>query len=302
MKSIIKISAGVFFLSLSTISCKKNETEAAITTDLSTSTSEMTQTDSPSVAASQIVKDKQFIKTAEVDMEVKNVYDASLAIEKSLVKLGGFVTKSQMRAQSISEEVFNTSDTEATMLRKFRNENQMQVRIPTEFLGDFLNDINQSKLFLNTRIINAEDVTANIAYSKLESERYQKKQQNINQLKTNKDKVELTDNNMKDNNDQQIAKINIADQLKYSSVSIYLKEPNISIAQIPISNVKNFDNQYKNNFGFELKNALVEGFYRIQKIIVFLVSIWPFLSIIAAIFYLNKRKNWFTKLSKTEKY
>jgi hypothetical protein len=35
------------------------------------------------------VKDKQFIKTADVNMEVKDVYNATISIEKSVQELGG---------------------------------------------------------------------------------------------------------------------------------------------------------------------------------------------------------------------
>ena len=299
MKSIIKISIAAAFISFSVISCKKHETSEASTMEMSKA--EMATTYSASVAASQQVEGKKFIKTANIDMEVKNVYDASVAIEKSLIKLGGFVTKSRMQAQTVSEQTFNTSDTEATLVRKYQNENTMQVRVPTEFLGDFLNDINQNKLFLNSRIINADDVTANIALSKLEAERQQKKEQNINQLEANKDKVELADDNYREANDQKVANLNIADQLKYSTVDIYLKEPNISVAQIPIANTQNYDNQFKSNFGFELKNALVEGYYMIQQIVIFLVSIWPILLIIAGLIYLNKKKFFLNRFSKEQK-
>jgi hypothetical protein len=48
--------------------------------------------DSVSSVATMKVKDKQFIKTADVNMEVKDVYDATISIEKSVQELGGFVT------------------------------------------------------------------------------------------------------------------------------------------------------------------------------------------------------------------
>jgi hypothetical protein len=44
------------------------------------------------------VKDKQFIKTADVNMEVKDVYNATISIEKSVQELGGFVTNSNLQS------------------------------------------------------------------------------------------------------------------------------------------------------------------------------------------------------------
>lgn len=49
--------------------------------------------------------------------------------------------------------------------------------------------------------------------------------------------------------------------------------------------------KYKFNFLYDVKNAFVEGFYLIQKIIVGLISVWPLLIIVGIIvFFLRKRR------------
>ena len=223
-------------------------------------------------------------------MEVKDVYDATISIEKQLISLGGFVTKSRMEAQTLSENIYNTSDESSMLIRKFQNHNKMQVRVPTEKLGDFLNFINDKKVFLNSRIISAEDVTANIKFTKLEAERQSKTSTNISQLKAGKDKVNLVDKNMSQANSQKYSDEILADQLKYSTVDIYIKEPSTSVAKIPIINTKNIDNEYKYNFFFDVKNAFVEGFYLIQQIFVFLISIWPIVLLGGLVFYFWRRR------------
>lgn len=244
-----------------------------------------------SVAASQTIKDKQFVKTAEIDMEVKDVYDATISIEKQLVSLGGFVTQSRLEAQTMSEDTYNISDESSMLVRKYQNQNKMQVRVPTEKLGEFLTFINDKKVFLNSRIISAEDVSAGIRLAKMESERQAKTQSNISQLKTGKDKVNLDDNNMSEANMQKYSDEILADNLKFSTVDIFIKEPKTSVAKIPIINTKNIDNEYKYNFFYDVKNAFVEGFYLIQQLFVFLISIWPIVLIGGSVFYfLRKRK------------
>ncbi|HCN12725.1 MAG TPA: DUF4349 domain-containing protein, partial [Chryseobacterium sp.] len=148
---------------ISIFSCNKQETvgnstiEKNVSEDYTASVS-----DSISSVATMKVKDKEFIKTADVNMEVKDVYDATISIEKSLNDLGGFVTSSRLNSQTVSEETFNTSNENAILVRKFQTENTMQVRVPSEKLGEFLNLINNKKVFLNSRVILAEDVTSNI--------------------------------------------------------------------------------------------------------------------------------------------
>lgn len=278
-------------LLLTTIfACNKTEnagTYDQVSTDY-TATAEIS--DSISSVATLQVKDKQFIKTADINMEVKDVYDATISIEKHLKDMGGFVTSSRLNSNIVSEETFNTSDENATLVRKFQTENKMRVRVPTEKLGDLLTFINDKKLFLNARNITAEDITANIKLSELEAKRNAKTGANIAQLKTDKTKVTMEDENQSEGNYQKVASFEMTDNLKFSTVDIYLKEPKFRIAEIAITNTKNIDNKYKFNFFYDVKNAFVEGFYLIQKIIIGLATIWPIVLISLFVFYFLRRR------------
>ncbi|MDC8105794.1 DUF4349 domain-containing protein [Chryseobacterium sp. PTM-20240506] len=286
----IKLSMAAVLL-LGIYSCKKGEAVAAdYETANATDSASFMVSDSVSSAATMKIKDKQFIKTADVNMEVKDVYDATVSIEKSVQDLGGFVTHSNLRSNIISEDTYNTSNEDAILVKKYQTENAMQVRVPTPKLGEFLTLINNKKLFLNFRSINAEDVTSSIKYAELEGRRIKKTGENITQLKNNKDKVKLDDDNMSEGNLQQLANLEVTDNLKYSTIDIYIKEPKYRIAEIAITNTKNIDNKYKFNFIYDAKNAFVEGFYLIQKIAVGLITIWPVLLIAAVIIYCIRRR------------
>ncbi|WP_284463361.1 DUF4349 domain-containing protein [Chryseobacterium sp.] len=287
----IKLSLSAVLL-LGIYSCKKGE---ASTNELSNyavaDSAAVTTSDSVSSAASMEVKDKQFIKTADVNMDVKDVYNATIAIEKSVQELGGFVTKSNLQSNVVSEDTYNTSDTEAMLIKKYKSENTIQVRVPTEKLGDFLTSINTNKLFLNSRTINAEDVTANIKYSELEAKRSQKTSENIDKIKANKDKAALGNENMSEGNLQKLNTMNMADDLKYSTVDIYIREPKLRIAEIAVTNTNSIDNKYRYNFIYDAKDGFVYGFYLIQRIFVALINIWPLLLIAGGlIYFFRKRK------------
>lgn len=287
----IKLSLSAVLL-LGIYSCKKGEIATTERADYgSTDSAAVAISDSVSSAASMTVKDKQFIKTADVNMEVKDVYEATVSIEKTVQDLGGFVTHSNLHSNVISEDTYNTSGDDAMLIKKYQTENAMQVRVPTEKLGELLTLINDKKLFLNFRNINAEDVTSNIKYAEMEGKRIQKTSENISQLKTNKDKVKLDNDNMAEGNLQQLANIDTTDNIKYSIVDIYIKEPKLRIAEIAVTNTRNIDHKYKFNFIYDAKNAFVEGFYLIQKMGIGLITIWPLLLILMVIIYfLRKRK------------
>ncbi|WP_374445591.1 DUF4349 domain-containing protein [Epilithonimonas sp.] len=288
----------ICLLALTLFACKKSVRVESAYASADYAIDSASVSDSISMAATQNVKDRHFVRTAEVDMEVKDVYDATISIEKQLQSLGGFVTKSRMEAQTLSEDTYNTSDESAMLIRKFQNQNRMQVRVPTQKLGEFLDFINDKKVFLNSRIISAEDVSAGIRLAKMESERQAKTQSNISQLKAGKDKVKLDDNNMSEANLQKYSDEILADNLKFSTVDIFIQEPKTSVAKIPIINTKNIDNEYKYNFFYDMKNAFVEGFYLIQQLFVLLISIWPIVLIGGLVFYFLRRRKEFVKTDK----
>ncbi len=274
-------------------SCKKNETTGTYensSTDKAEIVAEPTS-DSISMAATQTVEGKKFIKSADVEMEVKDVYASTIAIEKNLKQIGGFVADSKMSAPISSEETFPISDDEAKLVKKFRQINLMEVRVPTQKLGEFLDFVNQSNLFLHSRNISSEDVSANIMMAKIEEKRMQKTEKNIEKIKNNGEKVSLADGNLQEQNNQKLATYNLQDNLKYSTVTLQLTEPSDRISTIAITNTKNYDNQYRYNFFYDVKNALVKGFYLIQQIIIGLLTIWPILLIAGVVVYFwRKRK------------
>lgn len=280
-------------LLLGIYSCKKGEVASTDMEAYATADSSAAMvSDSVSSVATMRVKDKQFIKTADVNMEVKDVYETTISIEKSVQELGGFVTKSNLQSNVVSENTYNTSNENAVLVKKYQTENRMQLRVPTEKLGELLTMINDKKLFLNSRLINAEDITSSIKYAQLESKRIEKNSKNISALKANKDKVELDNENMAEGNQQQLANMDVTDNLKYSMVDVYIKEPKIRVAEIAITNTNSIDDKYNFDFLYSAKSAFVEGYYLIQKIVVGLITVWPIVLIgIAVVYFARKRKS-----------
>lgn len=295
-----KLVYATFILAGLFSSCKKYETVGSANEAEMTVDSAAVVSDSISIAATQEVEGKRFIKNADVEMEVKDVYDATIAIEKNLKEIGGFVTNSKMNALISSEEMFAISDNEAKLVKKFRQVNTMEVRVPTVKLGEFLDFVNKSNLFLHTRNISAEDVSSNIMMAKLEEKRMQKTEKNIEKIKNNSEKVSLADGNLQEQNIQKLETFNLNDNLKYSTVTLNISEPSDRISTIAIANSKNYDNQYRYNFIYDVKNAIVEGFYLIQQLIVALFTIWPFILIAGLVFYFWRKRKQNLEITKTE--
>ena len=265
MKSITqKIVFSLVFLVIIASCAKKNESEAAYAvTDLKNLESEAVadSTTAPiSMAASQEVEGKKFVRKADVNMEVSDVYQATIYIENTLKEMGGFVTLSNYRSEVLEEKVFPQSDEKSMLVREYITKNQMQVRVPTEKLADFLKQLNDKNIFLRERIITAEDVSTNIKMAELEKQRMAKhKAQLLQQANTIKN-AEAVNENERELIYQKINDLNLADELKYSTVEIYLSEPKSKISQVEIPNTKSLKNKYQVGFGYSIKEAFADGF------------------------------------------
>ena len=306
MKSITqKIVFSLVFLVIIASCAKKIEAEGTYEDlDLKSLESEAVA-DSPtapiSMAASQEVEGKKFVRKADVNMEVSDVYQATIYIENALKEMGGFVTLSNYRSEVLEEKVFPQSDEKSMLVREYITKNQMQVRVPTEKLSDFLKQLNDKNIFLRERIITAEDVSTNIKMAELEKQRMAKHKAQLSQQTNTIKNAEAVNENERELIYQKINDLNLADELKYSTVEIYLSEPKSKISQVEIPNTKSLKNKYQGGFGYSIKEAFADGFYGFQQFLILVAHAWMFiLAGILGIFVWKNRKKFWKKSEKKE--
>ena len=306
MKSITqKIVFSLVFLVIIASCAKKIEAEGTYEDlDLKSLESEAVadSTTAPiSMAASQEVEGKKFVRKADVNMEVSDVYQATIYIENTLKEMGGFVTLSNYRSEVLEEKVFPQSDEKSMLVREYITKNQMQVRVPTEKLSDFLKQLNDKNIFLRERIITAEDVSTNIKMAELEKQRMAKHKAQLSQQTNTIKNAEAVNENERELIYQKINDLNLADELKYSTVEIYLSEPKSKISQVEIPNTKSLKNKYQGGFGYSIKEAFADGFYGFQLFLILVAHAWMFiLAGVLGIFVWKNRKKFWKKSEKKE--
>ena len=304
MKSITqKIVFSLVFLVIIASCAKKNETEGTyLDLDLKESEAAIDSAAAPmSMAASQEVEGKKFVRKADVNMEVSDVYQATIYIENALKEMGGFVTLSNYRSDVLEEKIFPQSDEKSMLVREYITKNQMQVRVPTEKLSDFLKQLNDKNIFLRERIITAEDVSTNIKMAELEKQRMAKHKAQLSQQTNTIKNAEAVNENERELIYQKINDLNLADELKYSTVEIYLSEPKSKISQVEIPNTKSLKNKYQGGFGYGIKEAFADGFYGFQQFLILVAHAWMFiLAGILGIFVWKNRKKFWKKSEKKE--
>ena len=306
MKSITqKIVFSLVFLVIIASCAKKNEAEGTYEDlDLKSLESKAVVDSAAapmSMAASQEVEGKKFVRKADVNMEVSDVYQATIYIENTLKEMGGFVTLSNYRSEVLEEKVFPQSDEKSMLVREYITKNQMQVRVPTEKLSDFLKQLNDKNIFLRERIITAEDVSTNIKMAELEKQRMAKHKAQLSQQANTIKNAEAVNENERELIYQKINDLNLADELKYSTVEIYLSEPKSKISQVEIPNTKSLKNKYQGGFGYSIKEAFADGFYGFQQFLILVAHAWMFiLAGILGIFVWKNRKKFWKKSEKKE--
>ena len=304
MKSITqKIVFSLVFLVIIASCAKKIEAEGTyLDLDLKESEAMVDSAAVPmSMAASQEVEGKKFVRKADVNMEVSDVYQATIYIENALKEMGGFVTLSNYRSEVLEEKVFPQSDEKSMLVREYITKNQMQVRVPTEKLSDFLKQLNDKNIFLRERIITAEDISTNIKMAELEKQRMAKHKAQLSQQTNTIKNAEAVNENERELIYQKINDLNLADELKYSTVEIYLSEPKSKISQVEIPNTKSLKNKYQGGFGYSIKEAFADGFYGFQQFLILVAHAWMFiLAGILGIFVWKNRKKFWKRSDKKE--
>lgn len=234
-----------------------------------------------STAATYQNPDKKIIRTADLSMEVDNVYESTTQIESKISELSGYVSQSNLNNRILSQETFPVSSDSALEIRKYRVANEMTLRIPQEKLGEFLNYLSGEMKFLYFRNVSANDVSLNFISSELEKERSNSTNEQLVQLNKEKGKISHKqdvindmDKNKSIANQQKINTLRMNDKVSFSTVTLLIEEKE-KVAQTMVINPKNYSDKFRPDFLYRAKVSVTEGFYFFQTICIAILYIWP---------------------------
>lgn len=234
-----------------------------------------------STAADYSHPDRKFVRTADLSMEVKNVYESTTRIENKVSELGGYVTKSDLASNVFSEKTYEVSKDSAIEVRKYTVSNRMTLRIPETELSKFLIALGDEISFLDYRNIQADDVSLQLLLNQMEQQRIENVSGKLENLNSENGKIGekqqvISDGNNKQSelNREKINRMKTEDQIAYSTVSLTIKEKE-KAAEIPVINLKNFDDKYKTGFLLSAWNSVKGGFDLLQTILIGILYLWP---------------------------
>lgn len=293
MKSLSKLLAALILITLF-FACSQSSSDA---TKMNEEMSADTTAFISSSAAVETGKDstRKFIRTADLKFKVKNVVNATYAIENITNKIGGFVTYT-----NLSSEIDNTATTAVSAdssleTTYFTVVNNMTLRVPNTQLDTTLKLITSLIDYLDYRIIKADDVALHLLANDLTQERTKKNEKRLTDAIDSKGKKlnetanaeELLLKKQEESDNAKISNLSLKDQINFSTITLLIYQRQ-DIKRELISNYKNIE-EYKPNFGKRIIGAFHTGWEILQNAIIFLAQIWGLILLLIVGLFLYKR-------------
>ena len=217
--------------------------------------------------------DKKIIKTASLNVEVKDYNVFSTSLKEKIKGLGGY----------IAQEEQSQSD--------YKIENSVTIKIPVDQFDNAVVQLTTNSQKLNEKKITSQDVTTEVVDTKSRMEaKKQVRLRYMDLLKQAKNMEEILKVQSEINGIQEEIE-SAAGRTEYLGHSSVFSTINLTYYQILNSSAKYNE---KPSFGIELSNAFKNGWSWIGDLFVGLVSVWPLLLLIFTGIVIYKR----TKLQK----
>jgi len=230
-------------------------------------------------AVEDIHSNRKFVRTADLKFKVKDVRNATYAIEEVIAKNNGFVTHTNL-ASNVS--YVNTVPVSADSSREFTHysvDNTIEIRVPNSKLDEALKEMSGLVEFLDYRNINADDVTLKMLANKLTQARvaiHEHRLDNSDHVKAKLNERLAAENNLllaeQQKDEALVANLNIQDQVDFSTVKIYLYQ-RPSIKDELVLSEKTIE-PYEAPFYEKIVDALAIGLNTIELIFIALISVW----------------------------
>ncbi len=290
MKNKIKqLMLGVAMVLLFTNCSKKSESASMDMTDSTASTEEFVS----SSASENKPSERSFVRSAEMKFKVNDVKKSTVKIEDVIKKRNGYVSLSNIYKTNESSQTTSLSRDSALEITNYNLECEMNFRVPTSSLDTVLKEISKEIIYLDSRVIKADEVSFEMIKNNMQAQRANEYANEID--KARKSKGEMNENTSVDNitNQKEIrddAKLNqmiLKDKIAYSDVHlIFYQKQGKFIEKIALEKAIK---QYEPPFYSRAWNNILNGFDIFEEVILFFLNIWIFIAISVGIYFGYKK-------------
>jgi len=223
----------------------------------------------------------QFVRTADLKFKVKNVVEATYAIERMIALQNGFVTYTNLHSvidEKIETPINNDSLLEIT---KYSVVNSMIIRVPNIHLDTALKSMASLVEFMDYRVIKADDVALQLLTNRLSYTRNNESADRLMQAEVQQrgklNEVNLVEESIYNRasaaDAAHIENLSLRDKIAYSTVNIELYQ-HPGIKRSLIINDKNLG-KYEPSLAVKLGHSLRFGLNILETVLLFFAKFWP---------------------------
>ena len=291
MSDLTKKLTVILILGSSLVACSKHPdhaaNEAAVATESVALDSDAIQENAaknPEQLVSQqqnaLEQNRQLVKSAQLQFEVKDVLKTTSALEQQLSQYKGYIEEKQINYQVSDRSERDRIDGSVDIYEKITPTVQLTVRIPNEQVTPFLNQLLPLMLNFNSQ--------------SYEAKRYELK---LLEEKLNTANQSNSASNAVNNQLQQLTNLEVKDRLAYSTIRIeFFQQAQVRKSRdLNINRIATLDSDPLLSRIWE---AIKVGLYGLRETIIWLVMLWPLYLAIAILWAIRR---WYkARKSKTE--
>ena len=223
-----------------------------------------------STQQSALEQNRQLVKSAQLQFEVKDVLKTTATLEQQLLQYNGYIEQKQIDYQISDSSRRDHIDGSVSIYEKITPTVQLTVRIPNAQVTTFLNNLLPLMLNFNTQ--------------SYEAKRYE--------LKLLEDKLNTANqgsgaSNSINNQLQQLTDLEVKDRLAYSTIRLeFFQQAQLRKSQdLNINRVATLDSD---PLFSRLWESIKMGLYGFREVFIWLVMLWPLYVVIAAFWSIRR--------------
>ncbi len=225
--------------------------------------------------------ERRFIRTAQAQFRVKDVYTSALAIEDAAAQQGGFVVANDISAQTLSVQRRPAGDGKLIELAEYTVRGSLTVRVPSDNTQAFLRAIASQMEFLDQRGFQAADAQFDLLRRQLAWQREQQAQQALgdavrdgDRLDRKADVIAARTGARLQRDEALIEQKQFEDRVAFSTITLSLHQLS-KIRQTEMPDVEAVFRKHSPGFFARLFEALRVGWYGVLDVVIALVHVWP---------------------------
>lgn len=251
-----------------------------------------------SSAATYTDAQRKFIRTAQAQFRVKDVYQSALAIEDAVAAQGGFVARNEITTDVQDVQRRPKGDGKLVELAEYTVRGQLTVRVPSDKTQAFLRGIVKQMEFLDRRNFEAADAQFAMLRQQLAYQRNQETQvelgdaaQQGGKLGQKAQAIAARGDAKSSRDEALVAQKEVEDKVAFSTIELSIYQLS-KIRQSELTDVEAVFAENSPGFFSRLGNSLKVGWYGALDVSIVLIKLWPLwlLVTVAVLAYRRYRK------------